>query len=653
MKKILLLLILSFPFVLQAQNVYSYIEEPICWTINGVDSSLTRIYLVSDRTPDQRLLLYTINAAFDTVSVTTDSISFGWCDCCGGGSGDDLSPWKDIDTTNTNSQTAYVFRSGDVSIGVNDNSHNLRLDGDFQFQFPNNTGIFDWRESGSSDWDRTGLLLQDNGEINSFPFTGRNVFGLAANNGSIFDRTILGAILWAGTDPVGGDLSTTAGIIGQADGNWSTGDLATQLNFFITKDLESLPSNAMTLQSDGRLELDEYTNFNDGVPNSMVWYEDTDKDLFKTDIAGTPSSGDVIKVDGAGTGLEWGEAVTIDSIWRLNASNTYYTDGNVGIGLSNPSFLLDVGDGTSRLIRFSTGSNSSIYFGQSGNPRFGYAAGTADLIFSSEGAKPLVVGTFDGYDLAFGTNNNIHQIIKSDGKIGIGTSTPARELDIVGDVGLTNSDFYINSNTGISTLFFQESGITRGGMSNKNSVFQIFGGSSVNEHMVFSSVGDVGLNIVNPAVRLDILDGSGPQIRLRRNTTLYYDLRAEPDSTYSVTSSFGGTGRVLAGVSEAIPDNTDKTGSMIDQGSLQQLSDTNNDGDFSTYTIPANMNVVGMRISFDCKTGSTIDPDDGCQISVASGTIDGASTYEFTATNKIIVAEYYGAAFSWRINSGK
>lgn len=118
MKKILLLLILSFPFVLQAQNVYSYIEEPICWTINGVDSSLTRIYLVSDRTPDQRLLLYTLNAAFDTVSVTTDSISFGWCDCCGGGSGDDLSPWKDADTLNTNSQTEYVFRSGDVSIGV-------------------------------------------------------------------------------------------------------------------------------------------------------------------------------------------------------------------------------------------------------------------------------------------------------------------------------------------------------------------------------------------------------------------------------------------------------------------------------------------------------------------------------------------------------
>lgn len=308
MKKILLLLILSFPFVLQAQNVYSYIEEPICWTINGVDSSLTRIYLVSDRTPDQRLLLYTINAAFDTVSVTTDSISFGWCDCCGGGSGDDLSPWKDIDTTNTNSQTAYVFRSGDVSIGVNDNSHNLRLDGDFQFQFPNNTGIFDWRESGFSDWDRTGLLLQDNGEINSFPFTGRNVFGLAANNGSIFDRTILGAILWAGTDPVGGDLSTTAGIIGQADGNWSTGDLATQLNFFITKDGESLPTNTFTLQSDGRIELDEYINFEDGLPQALLGFDTTAKDITRHTIAGTPSPGDVPKVNDLGNGFEWGEA---------------------------------------------------------------------------------------------------------------------------------------------------------------------------------------------------------------------------------------------------------------------------------------------------------------------------------------------------------
>ena len=159
MKKILLLLILSFPFVLQAQNVYSYIEEPICWTINGVDSSLTRIYLVSDRTPDQRLLLYTLNADFNAVTVTTDSISFGWCDCCGGGSGGDISPWKDAAGNNTNDASIYVQRSGDVSIGVNDNSHTLRMDGDFQFQFLNNTGIFDWRENSSSDWDRTGFSV--------------------------------------------------------------------------------------------------------------------------------------------------------------------------------------------------------------------------------------------------------------------------------------------------------------------------------------------------------------------------------------------------------------------------------------------------------------------------------------------------------------
>ena len=269
--------------------------------------------------------------------------------------GIDKTPWKDAGGNNTNDATIYVQRAGDVSIGVNDNTHTLRMDGDFQFRFPNSTGVLDWRQSGSSNWDKTGLLLQDNGEINNFSFTGRNVFGLAANNVSIFDRTILGSILWAGTDPVGGGLSTTAGIIAQADGSWSSGDLATDLNFFVTKNEESLPTNTFTLQSDGRVELDAYINFNDGVPNVLLGFEDIAKDITKHPIGGTPTPGDIIAVNGNATGIEY-ISPSSSTVWTNldgttaseSSTDIKYDGGQIGIGFednetlpSNTSFSIE------------------------------------------------------------------------------------------------------------------------------------------------------------------------------------------------------------------------------------------------------------------------------------------------------------------------
>jgi hypothetical protein len=309
MKRLLFLFILCFPFVLLSQNVNNFETEPICWDDgNGTKTSLTRVYFLSDRHAQFRKLLYTVDANFNIVTLSGGTITLGWCDCCSGGAGGEtLSPWKTILGENTNDATVYIQRTGDVSIGVNENTHTLRMDGDFQFRFPNTTGIFDWRTTEVNGWDKTGMLFQDIGELNAFPAIGRNTFGFAANNPNIVDRILLGSILFGGTNPDGG-LVTSAGITSAASGDWASNSFPSLLNFWITKDGQSFPTNVFTLQADGRVELDEYVNFNDGLPTSLLWFEQTDKDIFKTIISGSPSPGDVIKVDGLGTGLEWGEA---------------------------------------------------------------------------------------------------------------------------------------------------------------------------------------------------------------------------------------------------------------------------------------------------------------------------------------------------------
>ena len=159
-------------------------------------------------------------------------------------------------------------------------------------------------------------------------------------------------MLFAGTDPVGGDLSTTAGVIGQANGTWTTGDLSTELNFFITKNGESLPSNTFTLQSDGRVELDDYVNFNDGVPAVLLGFQDIGRDITKHPINGTPTSGDIIKVNSNATSIEWGaqsmeiisltsDVVEVSSDFSITASSatltstsTTFTEDDIGKSIS-------------------------------------------------------------------------------------------------------------------------------------------------------------------------------------------------------------------------------------------------------------------------------------------------------------------------------
>ena len=123
--------------------------------------------------------------------------------------------------------------------------------------------------------------------------------------------------------------------------------------------------------------------------------------------ASASSSDPIIKITQSGSGnalLVEDEASTDSSPFVINAA------GNVGIGLTSPTALLEIQDNTN----------------------------TANLVIGGSGsANVMKVGVASGDSLAFYANTSEIMRITSGGSIGIGNSSPTTILDVTGTVTAT------------------------------------------------------------------------------------------------------------------------------------------------------------------------------------------------------------------------
>jgi hypothetical protein len=137
------------------------------------------------------------------------------------------------------------------------------------------------------------------------------------------------------------------------------------------------------------------------------------------------------------------KALVFYSGWDGNTDNPQITDlherlrissaGFIGIGTSNPSYLLDIYNSTQPILRLYADNNS----GQ-GNPKILLNRGNEETLKieampNVEGRISSVVGNV-GFITFYSGSNQERLRIASNGYIGIGTSCPKYNLDVLGTI---------------------------------------------------------------------------------------------------------------------------------------------------------------------------------------------------------------------------
>jgi len=131
--------------------------------------------------------------------------------------------------------------------------------------------------------------------------------------------------------------------------------------------------------------------------------------------------------------------------WSKNSSNLFYNIGNVGIGTSNPTALLDIVDtNTNGIARLKLESNANsgyaaqIGFYDTDNNNDTDAIGGKRVALIEVGRAAGSSGQ-DGANLNFYTheaNGDLKSrlFLSPTGNVGIGTTTPTHKLDVAGDI---------------------------------------------------------------------------------------------------------------------------------------------------------------------------------------------------------------------------
>lgn len=248
------------------------------------------------------------------------------------------------------------------------------------------------------------------------------------------------------------------------------------------------------------------------------------------------------------------EATAGSSLWASSSDDIYSTNsGDVGIGVTSPTYKLDVQSAVNNVMRLVGGSNaylslsgatdyqSVFYLGRSGNnAKFTFDDSMNTLYLQNQGAGGIMFGTATSAEPVW---------INSDNNVGIGIMSPGNKLEVAGG-GLSVSGSY-SMPVGSAVTLSQES--TYGQFQSWNSKPLYI--NPLGNNVIFNrDSGNVGIGLTNPSYKLDV-SGAVNATSMFINGAVVPSLKTNTaaigaDGWYRIASngptSDGGTGGAIA-----------------------------------------------------------------------------------------------------------
>ena len=293
---------------------------------------------------------------------------------------------------------------------------------------------------------------------------------------------------------------------------------------------QTTATDRMTIKADGKVGVGTTSpgqtfHVNAGTDNTVAEFESTDSEAYIAVSDNSTSSGTQVGIGAIGDAL------------RLRSGNSNHfamdSSGNVGIGTTSPDRQLDI-EGNVPAVRLTDSNNAGVYHEILGDG--------ASLSIEADDNNPA-----DSSSINFKVDGTEYARLTSDGRLGIGTTSPGRILDVAADVpALRLTD---NNNSGV----FHEARGDGASLSIEADADNQASSSSINfkvdgsQKAVITSDGRLGIGTGSPSLPLHVATGAADHGILVQSTDSVARINMQDNSTtdaYAV--GVGATGDALS-----------------------------------------------------------------------------------------------------------